>query len=159
MAMACARWLLPRAGRAEEEHVLAPLDEARGGEFVDELAVHLLVEVEVEAVERLAGVAEAGLLHAAAEEPVLPAQQLVADERGDEVQVRLALGGRALDADLQHVGHAREAQLAQRTIDFDDVHDGSPSVMRQTRSRYWVSSRMSGSIWRSASGVAGWRSR
>ena len=45
---------LAGAGRAEEEHVLAALDEARGGELVDELAVDLLVEVEVEAVERLA---------------------------------------------------------------------------------------------------------
>ena len=37
-----------RAGRPEEECVLALLDEARGGELVDHLAVHLLVEIEVD---------------------------------------------------------------------------------------------------------------
>ena len=47
---------LAGARRSEEEHVLASLDEARSGELVDELAVHLLVEVEVEVVERPADV-------------------------------------------------------------------------------------------------------
>ena len=50
---------LAGAGRAEEERVLALRDEARGGELVDQRAVHLLVEVEVEAVERAVRVAEA----------------------------------------------------------------------------------------------------
>ncbi len=109
-------------------------DEAGGGELVDEGAVHLLVEVEVEAVEGPVGVAEAGLLRAAGEEPVLSAQQLVGDERGDEVDGGELLGLGLTQACLEDVGHAGEAQLAQRAIEFDEVHVGSP-VFWSMRSR------------------------
>ncbi|HEX4353518.1 MAG TPA: hypothetical protein VHZ95_11395 [Polyangiales bacterium] len=53
---------MPVAGRSEKQHILAALHEARGRELVDELAIRLLVEVEIEAVERLAVFAEASLL-------------------------------------------------------------------------------------------------
>ena len=66
---------LAGAGRAEEEHVLALVDEAAVGELEDETAVHLLVEVEVEGVERLVAVAEAGVLDAALEQPVAAARR------------------------------------------------------------------------------------
>jgi hypothetical protein len=56
-----------RAGRTEEESVLALGDEARGGEVVNEGAVHLLVEVEVEAVQGAIAISEAGLFGAAFE--------------------------------------------------------------------------------------------
>jgi hypothetical protein len=65
---------LPRAGRAEEEPVVVLGDEAAGGEFEDEAAVELLVEVEIEGVERLADVAEAGLLEAALITPQNPTE-------------------------------------------------------------------------------------
>jgi hypothetical protein len=52
---------LAGAGRPEEERVLVLHDEAGGGELEDERAVHLLVEIEVEGVERLARVAEGGV--------------------------------------------------------------------------------------------------
>ena len=60
-------------------------DKAAGGELEDEAAIHLLVEVEVKGVERLAHVAEGGLLDAPVEEPILAPKQLVAHERGEEV--------------------------------------------------------------------------
>ena len=50
---------LAGAGRAEKQRVFAPIDEVPGGEFEDQPAVQLLVEVEVEAVEGLCGVAKA----------------------------------------------------------------------------------------------------
>jgi len=62
-------------------------DEAAGRELEDEGAVHLLVEVELEGVERLADIAEAGLLEPALQEPVLTLQQLVLDE-GRETRYR-----------------------------------------------------------------------
>ena len=68
---------LPGAGRPEEQAVLVRGDEAAGGELEDEPAIHLLVEVEVEGVEGLAAVTEAGLRDAAGEEPILAAQELV----------------------------------------------------------------------------------
>ena len=109
-------------------------DEARGGQLVDEGAVHLLVEVEIEAVERAVGVAEAGQLDAAGEEPVLAAQQLVGDERRDEVEGGHLVGLGLAQPRLEDVGHAGEAQLAQRVIEFDEVHVGSP-VFLSMRSR------------------------
>jgi hypothetical protein len=63
-------------------------DKVASGEFEDEAAVQLLVEVEIEGVQPLVRVAEARLLDAAGEQPVLAAQELVADEGGKEVDGR-----------------------------------------------------------------------
>ena len=71
MPMAWARWLLPVPGGPSKSAVVVLADEAAGGELEDEAAVHLLVEVEVEGIERLAAVAEARLLHAPVEQAVL----------------------------------------------------------------------------------------
>ena len=68
---------LPGAGWPEKERVLALRDEAAGGELVDQRAIHLLVEIEIEGVERAVGIAEARLLVPALEQAVLPAQELV----------------------------------------------------------------------------------
>ena len=42
---------LPRPWWPEKERVLALRDEAAGGQLVDQRAVHLLVEIEIEGVE------------------------------------------------------------------------------------------------------------
>src|SRR6266496_1717535 len=55
-------------------------------------AVHLFVEVEIEGVQPLVRVTEAGLLDAAGEQPVLAAQELIADESGEEVDRRQLSG-------------------------------------------------------------------
>ena len=57
---------LAGAGRAEEERILPLLDEAARRQVVDQRPVHLLVEIEVEAVERPIRVAKPGLLRAGA---------------------------------------------------------------------------------------------
>ena len=117
---------LAGAGRAEEEHVLALGDEARGGELVDERAIHLLVEIEVEGVERAVGVAEARQLVAALEQPVLSALEFVGDERGDEIDGRHLFGLRLAQAGFEDGGHAGEPQLPEGAIEFDEIHCGSP---------------------------------
>ena len=109
---------LAGAGRAEEERVLVVRDEVAGGELEDEAAVELAVEVEVEGVEGLADVAEAGALHAPLEEPVLAPLQLVLHERGDEVERRPVVGLGLHDAGFEGGGHARDAQLAQGSGDL-----------------------------------------
>ena len=81
---------LPRAGPAEEEPVLPLGDEATGRELEDDGPVHLFVEVEIEGIERLAGIAEAGVLDPTFEESILALQQLVLDEGGEEVDRRLS---------------------------------------------------------------------
>ena len=59
---------LPAPWWAQEKRVLALGDEAGSGQLVDKRAVHLLVEGEIEAVERSVWVAEGGLLQAAPKE-------------------------------------------------------------------------------------------
>jgi len=48
---------LAGARRAEQQHVFALADKARSGEIVDEGAIHLLVEIEIKAIESTVGVA------------------------------------------------------------------------------------------------------
>src|SRR6266851_996862 len=118
---------LPRPGRAEEEAVLVLGDEAAGRELEDEAAIELLVEVEIERVEGLADVAEAGLLEAAGEQPVLAPEQLIADERGEEVDGRPLVGLGLEQPRLQAGGHAGAAELPQSALQFDEVHVGISS--------------------------------
>jgi hypothetical protein len=150
------------AGWTEKQDIGVRGDEARGGELVDERAVHLAVEIEVEGVERLAGVAKARLLAPALQEPIATAGQLVADEHGEEVEWRQAFDLRLLEAHLDQRGDAAEAEMAECFGEFGERHGQSSVGVRvwaAMRSRYWVSSRMSGSIWRSASGGRGQRSK
>jgi len=102
-------------------------DEAAGGELEDEPAIQLLVELEVEGVERLADVAGAGLLDAPVEEPILPPEQLVAHERGEEVDGGQLLGLGLEQPRLQPGGQAGKAELAERALPFDEVHLGTSS--------------------------------
>lgn len=124
----------PRARLAEEERVFVLRDEARRRQLVDEGAIHLFVEVEIEAVEAAVAVAEARQLDAAIEEAILPAHKLVGDERPDEIDRRGFLGLRLTRPRHQHVGHAGETEFAERVIQFYEVHVGSP-VLRSMRSR------------------------
>jgi hypothetical protein len=62
----------------------------RGGEAEDEPAVHLRVEVEVEAIERGGTIPEAGFVDTTRQKPILPAHELVVDEGRD------AIGGQVL---------------------------------------------------------------
>src|SRR5882672_5548824 len=96
-------------------------NEVTGGEFEDEAAVQLLVEVEIKGVQSLVRIAEAGLLDAAGEQPVLAAEELVPDEGGEEVD-RRQLGGLGLEqAGLESGGHAGAAELAEGALQFDEV--------------------------------------
>ena len=119
--------------------------------------IHLLVKVEIEAVERSIRIAEARLFVASVKESVLSSLQFVTHEHGDEIERGQPVGLRVPEAGLQDVGHAREAELAEGAVEFGHIHVGSP-VVRSIRSRYKVSWRMSGSTWRKVSGTGGRRS-
>jgi hypothetical protein len=105
-------------------------DPARGGELEDEGAVHLLVEVEVEGIETLVQVAEAGLLHAPLEEAILAAEEFLLDEAREEVERDELLGLRLEEPRLEARGHAGAAELAQGALQFDHVHDETSWVFR-----------------------------
>ena len=68
------------------------------------------------------------------EQAVLATLEFVADEGGDEINRRQLTALRVLQTRFEDSGHARETQLAERTIEFDEIHDGSP-VVRSMRSR------------------------
>ena len=113
---------LARAARAEEQRVFAAVDEGAGGEVEDQTAIHLRVEGEVEVVERLVGIAEAGLFAAPFEQAVGAARELVGDQHGEQVDGRHGFGLRLAQAGFQHGGHAAEAKLAQRALQFNEIH-------------------------------------
>jgi hypothetical protein len=138
---------LAGAGWAEEEGVLVPVDEGPGGEVEDETPVHLLVEGEVDVVERLLGIAEPGLFGPAFEKTQSSAVEFVVDQAGDQIDRRRhAFGLGLMEPGFQSPSEAAQAELAQGALEFGDVHDGCCSrSLSWMRSRYWVSSRMSGS--------------
>ena len=113
---------LARARRAEEDDVLARREEAAGGEREDEVAVHLLVEGEVEAVEGLVGIAKLGLLEPAGEEAVGAAGEFVLEEEGEEVGVGAAIGLRLDEPCLEARGDAAETEVAERVEEFRELH-------------------------------------
>jgi hypothetical protein len=109
-------------------------DEAARGEFVDQRPVHLLVEIEIEGIERAFGVAEAGLLVPALEETILATQKLVGHEHRDQIDRRDLLGLSVAQACFEDGRHTGQPQLAERAIELDEIHTGSP-VLRSMRSR------------------------
>jgi len=98
--------------RAEQERVLGPCDEATRSQLEGQLPVHLLVEIEVEAVEGLVRVAEASLFDPALDQPVLTALQLVRDERGQKIHRSQGARLGFHDSSFERRGHARQPQLA-----------------------------------------------
>jgi hypothetical protein len=101
---------LPGAGPAKEQSVGMLGNPARGGELEDEGAVHLLVELEVEAVQALADVAEAGLLEATIEQAILAADEFVLDEAGEETD-----GGQLLGLSFEEAASRLTAMPEQRS--------------------------------------------
>ena len=107
---------LARAGRAEEQDVFVAVDELAGGEVEDQPAIHLLVEVEVEGVEGLVGVAELRLAFVRRSSKRSPrrASSSGPGRRSGRWGRRFAL--RLTQTGLQHGGHAAQAQLLEGTL-------------------------------------------
>ena len=101
------------ARRTKKQGVFAPSDPAGGGQIEDQTAIHLGVELEVEVIQLLVGVAELRLLVAPLQQPLAAAGKFVGDQRGDQVDGRHVLRLRLQQACFQHGGHAAQAQLHQ----------------------------------------------
>lgn len=100
-------------------------DEAPRGEvFEDEPPIHLLVELEVKHMQRLAGIAEAGLLDAPVEEAILTAEEFIADEPAEEVERRRAVGLGFEEARLKAGGHVGAAEVPEGALEFEQLHEG-----------------------------------
>ena len=124
----------PRPWWPKQERVLALRDEAPRGELVDQRAVHLLIEIKVKGVECGVRVAKACLFVSAFEQSVLPAQEFVRHERRHEIDRRELLGLGVAQAGFEDGRHAGQAEFAERVIELDEIHSGSP-VLRSMRSR------------------------
>ena len=68
------------------QDAIALLDHgAADGQLVDQGPVHLLVEIEIESVQRACRITEARLFVPALEETILPTQQLIGHEHRDQI--------------------------------------------------------------------------
>ena len=85
-----------------------------------------MLKIKIKGVERAVGVPKAREFVAAGQEPVLAPLQFVGDERGDEIERRQPFGLRVAEPRFEDVGHPGEPELAERTIDFDEIHSEPP---------------------------------
>jgi hypothetical protein len=67
------------------------------------------------------------------EEPILSALQFVVHQHGDEIERRQPLRLRMAEARFQHIGHAGEAELAEGTIQFGDIHEAAARCSMRAR--------------------------
>jgi len=113
---------LAASGWTEKKGIFALPDPVCSGQFEDQVAIHPGIELEVEVVQTLVGVTELRLLVAPLQQSLAAAGQFIRDQRGDQVDGRHVLRLRLQKAGLHHCGHAAQAQLYQRAIEFDQVH-------------------------------------
>jgi hypothetical protein len=111
LANGLSEMTLAGAGRAEKQAVLMFGDEVGRGQVEDEAAVHLLVEVEVEVIERLLWIAELGGLSATVQQTVTATIQFIGNEARDEINRRHALGLSLMKTCFQDGGDAAETKL------------------------------------------------
>ena len=132
--------------RTEKERILASADEGAGGQIEDQAPVDLRVEAEVEVIESLVGIPESGLLAPPFEQAIGAAGEFIGDQARDQVDRRHGFGLSLMQPGFQHGGHAAQAKLPQRTLQFNEIHDSFSSlVFSAMKSRYRVSWRISGS--------------
>src|SRR5262249_32285511 len=134
-------------------------DETSGGQFIDKVTGDLFVEVEIEILQPLVGIAKSRLLAPALKQAVGALGEFVLHERGDEVDRCHALGAGLLQARFQPGRSPAEAQVRECTVKLDEVHWDSSCFIWAIRSRYWVRSRMSGSMCTRERCAGGRRSR
>src|SRR5262249_26558055 len=95
-------------GRTQKKGVLMASDERCGRQIEDQAAIRLLVEVEIEVIERHLRVAKLCLFPAPLQESLDAASQIIGDQTGEEVDGyhRFCLG--LLQAGFKYGGHAPE---------------------------------------------------
>jgi hypothetical protein len=99
MAFACA-------ARTEKERIFPSRDESARGEIEYQTAVHLRIESEIEVVERLVGVAKAGLLSAAVQQAIRAPGEFIRDQTRNQINGRHDFGLRLLQACFEYARHA-----------------------------------------------------
>jgi len=112
---------LAGAGLANDQGIGTLADELQGVQLEAGAARQLRIETPVK-IGQADLLIQPGSLEAALGQARAPAVQLVLEHGGEGLQKRL-LGGLGLHhTGGQRLGNAREAQLAQRAFDLDQVH-------------------------------------
>jgi hypothetical protein len=120
---------LPVPGGTEKQCVFVTGDEGTSGEIEDQAAIHLLIEVEVEVVQGLLGVAELGLLCPPLQQALATAGEFVGDQTGEQVDGGERFGLGLAQAGLQHGGHSAQAKLFESTVEFNQIHSSTSLVL------------------------------
>jgi hypothetical protein len=89
----------------------------------------LLIEVEVEVVEGLLGVAELGLLCPPLQQALAAACEFVGDQAGEQVDGGERFGLGLAQTGFQHGGHSAQAKLFERAVEFDRIHSSISLVL------------------------------
>jgi len=86
-------------------------DEVGCRQVEDETAIHLLVEAEIEVIQRHLRIAKLGVLLSSLEQSVAAADQLVGDQARDQIDGSHTFGLSLMETCFQHGSHAAEPQL------------------------------------------------
>ena len=107
---------LARAAWTEKERIFPARDESAGGQIEHQTAVHLRIESEIEVVQRLVGVAKAGLLSAALQQAIRAPGEFIRDQTRNQIDGHHGFGLRLLQACFKHTRHAAQTELPQSTL-------------------------------------------
>ena len=99
------------AARTQEQRIFPLADERAGGQVENQAAVHLRVEVEIEVVQALFGVAERGLFAAAVEQALAAPREFVGDQTRNQIDGRHGFGLSLAQPGFPHRSHAAEPEL------------------------------------------------
>src|ERR1700686_2389201 len=120
-------------------------NEGAGSEVEDQAAVDLGVEGKIKIIQRLLRIAELSLFAASFQEAIAAPKQLVRDQAGHQVEGSHGIFLRLEQPGFQDRSHTSQPELAQSTIEFDQVHEDCSFRCCSMKSRYCVSSRIRGS--------------
>src|SRR5713226_5474557 len=135
--------------RTKKKCVFTPADEGTCSQVEDQTAIHFLVEVEIEIIQRLLRVAKLRLLATSLQQPFAATSQFIRYQTGDQIDRCHPFGLGLAQTGLQHGSYAAEPQLFQGTVQLNQIHGCSSFslsfVLWLIRSRYCTRSRISGS--------------
>ena len=132
--MAWARWLFPvPGGPRKSASSRCAMKRPVASSWISARFIFLL-KSKSKRIERAVRIAEARLFVPALEQAVLSAQELVGHEHRHEIDRRELLGLGVAQSGFEDGRHAGQAELAERAIELDEIHSGSP-VLRSMRSR------------------------
>src|ERR1035438_2507695 len=105
MTLAGTRW-------TQEKSVFVARDERSGSQIEDQTAIHFLIEVEVEVVERSLRITKLRLFSSPLEQPFAATSEFVGYQAGDEIDRRHRFRLGLVQTRLEHGSDAAEAQCS-----------------------------------------------